>query len=160
MAFWLMKSEPETFSIDDLRKCPNQTERWDGVRNYQARNFMRQMQIGEQIFFYHSNTKIPAIVGVAEVASLAYPDPTQFDPNSPYFDVKAQIDAPRWSLVDVRFVEKWSVAVSLTALKTLSTLTDFALLKKGNRLSVMPVSDENWHTIVQYAQALARQARA
>ena len=109
MNYWLMKSEPDEFSIDDLKACPNQTEAWHGIRNYQARNFMRdEMQIGDQVFFYHSSCKVPGIVGIAEVVKNAYPDSTAFDPESKYFDPKSDPTKPRWLRVDIRFVEKFN----------------------------------------------------
>ncbi len=154
MQYWLMKSEPNTFSIEDLRNRPTQTEPWDGVRNYQARNFMRDnMQQGDLIFFYHSNCKIPSIVGIAEVASpAAYPDPTQFDVQSDYYDPKAVADRPIWMLVDIRFVRQFSQPISLAQLQCMrEALGDFALLRRGNRLSVMPVSAAQWQYIMNLA---------
>lgn len=148
MAYWLMKSEPNTFSIDDLANRPNQIEGWDGVRNYQARNFIKQMQIDDLAFFYHSNTKIPAIVGMMKIVKTAYPDPTQFCPDSHYFDPKSTIDRPRWYLVDVQFIVKFAKVISLNALKNLPEIADFALVKKGNRLSVMPVEKNIWDRIL------------
>ena len=146
MNYWLMKSEPDAFGLDDLKSRPKQTEPWDGVRNYQARNFMRdQMKVGDQIFFYHSNTKIPGIVGIAKVASKPYPDPTQFDPDSKYYDPKSDPDDPRWVLVDVTFVRELKRILSLTEIKEhAEALGDFALVRKGNRLSIMPVSQAQW----------------
>ena len=147
MAYWLMKSEPEAFSIDDLKR--KKCEPWDGVRNYQARNFIRDgMQVGDQVFFYHSNCAQPGITGIAEVASDAYPDPTQFDPKSKYFDPESTRDRPRWMLVDVAFVRKLKRSITLKELQALSALADMKLLRKGNRLSVMPVMTEHWHTIL------------
>ena len=146
---WLMKSEPEAFSIDDLMNCPNQTDFWDGIRNYQARNMMRdQMQIGDRIFFYHSNCTPPGIVGTMKVASEAYADFTQFDPDSKYYDPKSTQDNPRWVAVDVTFVEKFSGILSLDALKQYPELADMPLLRKGNRLSITPVTDAQWDFIV------------
>lgn len=138
---WLMKSEPEVFSIEDLRQRPKQTEPWDGVRNYQARNFMRDaMQVGDCILFYHSNCAEPGIVGLAEVASEAYPDPSQFDPKSDYFDPKSNQDNPRWMLVDVRWKATFDKTVSLQAMKAMPQLSQMRILQKGNRLSITPVS--------------------
>ncbi|ATG90433.1 EVE domain-containing protein [Methylomonas koyamae] len=149
MRYWLMKSEPETFGIDDLRARPQQTEHWDGVRNYQARNMMRdEMKIGDQIFFYHSNCDEPGIVGIAEVASESYPDFTAFDPDDKHFDPKSNPDKPTWFMVDVKFVRKLARTISLRELKTKSELGELALLRRGNRLSIMPVSAEQWAFIL------------
>jgi predicted RNA-binding protein with PUA-like domain len=144
--YWLMKSEPDAFSIDDLESRPQKTEPWDGVRNYQARNFMRdEMTPGDQIFFYHSNCKIPGIVGIATVASKPYPDPTQFDPDSNYYDPKSDPDDPRWILVDVKYKRHTQRVIPLAEIKEhADALGDFALTRKGNRLSIMPVSAEQW----------------
>ena len=144
---WLMKSEPEAFSIDDLKR--KRREAWDGVRNYQARNFMRDgMRPGDQVFFYHSNCATPGIVGIAEVATDAYPDPSQFDPDSKYFDPGSSRDQPRWMLVDVKFVKKLKRTISLDELKDHPALAEMALLRKGNRLSVMPVGADDWQYIL------------
>ena len=150
MAYWVMKTEPDVFGIDDLRKCPKKTEPWDGIRNYQARNFMRdEMNVGDEVFFYHSNCQPPGIVGTAKVASKAYPDPTQFDPDSKYYDPKSDPDNPRWLLVDVKFVEKWKQPLSLPDLKQHADgkLKDFRLLARGNRLSIMPVEAKHWRAV-------------
>ena len=146
MNYWLMKSEPDAFSIEDLQSRPGQTEPWDGVRNYQARNFMRdEMQVGDPVFFYHSNCKVPGIVGIAEVASKPYPDPTQFDPDSKYFDPKSDPDKPRWVLVDIRYKRYLKRVLSLAEIKEhAEALGDFALVRKGNRLSIMPVGEQQW----------------
>lgn len=146
MAYWLMKSEPDAFGIEDLQSRPAKTEPWDGVRNYQARNFMRDdMKKGDEIFFYHSNCKVPGIVGIATVASTPYPDPTQFDPDSDYFDPKSDPDDPRWILVDVKYKRRLERILSLAEIKDhAEALGDFALVRKGNRLSIMPVSAEQW----------------
>jgi len=147
MNYWLMKSEPDTFSIDDLKH--KKREAWDGVRNYQARNFMRDgMRIGDGVFFYHSNCAEPGIAGLAEVASDAYPDPSQFDPKSKYFDPGSSRDNPRWMLVDVKFVRKLKRTITLDELKNHSKLEGMTLLRKGNRLSVMPVDAAEWKYIV------------
>jgi predicted RNA-binding protein with PUA-like domain len=144
---WLMKSEPEAFSIDDLKR--KRREPWDGVRNYQARNFMRDgMRPGDRIFFYHSNCAIPGIVGIAEVATEAYPDPSQFDPESKYFDPGSSRGQPRWMLVDVKFVKKLKRTISLDELKGHDALFDMPLLRKGNRLSVLPVGAAEWRYIL------------
>ncbi|HET9048788.1 MAG TPA: EVE domain-containing protein [Chiayiivirga sp.] len=151
MAYWLMKSEPEEFSIEDL--AAREREPWTGVRNYQARNFMRdQMQIGDGVLFYHSNCAEPGIVGIARVASAAYPDPTQFDPDSDYFDPKASASAPRWFLIDVAFERRLKRTLGLPELRQMSAaLGDFPLLARGNRLSVLPVSDSQWQILTTLA---------
>ena len=147
MQYWLMKSEPDVFSIDDLQRVT--IEPWNGVRNYQARNMLRdQMQIGDQVFFYHSNCSVPGIVGIAEVASQGYPDPTALEPESPYYDPKSTADKPCWYQVDVRFIRKFPQPISLTQLRQQSVLLDFCLLRKGNRLSVMPVQPQEWEFIL------------
>lgn len=144
-AYWLIKSEPDCFSIDDLRNAPNQTSPWDGVRNYQARNFMRDdMRVGDELFFYHSNCKPPGIVGIATVASQAYPDYTAFDPTSDHPDAASTPDNPRWFMVDVRFKERFSHKLDLDTLKLYPELANMPLLRRGNRLSVMPVSAKEW----------------
>lgn len=144
-----MKSEPEAFSVSDLERVG--TEPWSGVRNYQARNFMRQMHPGDEIFFYHSNTAVPGIYGLAEVATLPYPDPTQFERNSHYFDPKATPEQPRWDLVDVRFVRHFARPVTLAALKAIKDELGegFALTQNGSRLSVMPVTPAQWKRILK-----------
>lgn len=147
MNYWLMKSEPDTFSIDDLKRKGK--EAWDGVRNYQARNYMRDgMRVGDKVFFYHSNCAVPGIAGIASVATAAYPDPSQFDPKSHYFDAGAKREDPRWMLVDVKFVRKLKRVISLEELKGIDELADMALVRKGNRLSVMPVSKPHWDYIL------------
>ncbi len=147
MSKWLMKSEPSTFSIDDLKR--NRREPWDGVRNYQARNFMRDdMRVGDKVFFYHSNCAEPGIVGLAKVASKPYPDPTQFDPDDAHFDPKSSRDKPRWILVDLTFTRRLKRTITLAELKTHPELADLALVRKGNRLSVMPVGDAEWDFIL------------
>jgi predicted RNA-binding protein with PUA-like domain len=151
MKYWLMKSEPNCFSIDDLQCAPNQISPWDGVRNYQARNFMRNdMKVGDQIFFYHSNCNPPGIVGIAEVACEAYPDYTAFDPNSEHPDVNSTPDNPRWFMVDVRFIKKFSRLIGLEELKKHDVLCEMFVLRKGNRLSITPVSETEW----QYIQTM------
>ena len=151
MRYWLMKSEPEEFSIDALAKRGR--EPWSGVRNYQARNFMRDgMQVGDGVLFYHSNCEIPGVVGVASVASAAYPDPTQFDPRSDYFDPKSTPENPRWQLVDIAFERKLPRTVSLDELRSRAEkLGDFPLLSRGNRLSVLPVTKAQWNFILRLA---------
>src|SRR6476620_2502575 len=136
MPYWLMKSEPDEFSIDDLAKRPKQTTAWFGVRNYQARNYMRDgMRVGDQAFFYHSSCPEPGIAGIVEVSALAYPDATQFDRKSPYFDPKATREEPRWFNVDVKLVEKTRL-VSLAELRAEPTLANLVTLQRGNRLSI------------------------
>jgi predicted RNA-binding protein with PUA-like domain len=149
MAYWLMKSEPGEFSIDDLAKRPGKREAWDGVRNYQARNMMRdEMREGDSIFFYHSNCERPAIVGIAKVASKAYPDPTAFDPQDKHFDAKSDPVNPRWYLVEVKLVRRLKRPISLAELKTHEPLARMPLLKRGNRLSVMPVTQAQWDYVL------------
>jgi len=151
MNYWLMKSEPDVFGIEHLKACRNKTEPWDGIRNYQARNFMRDgMKKGDLAFFYHSNCKQPGIVGIAEIASNAYPDPTQFAAGSKYFDAKSDPDKPRWLLVDVRHVRDLKRIVTLAEMKRQAgSFGDFQLLAKGNRLSIMPVSEEQWNRVLE-----------
>jgi predicted RNA-binding protein with PUA-like domain len=147
MRYWLMKSEPSDVSIDDLRNRPKRTIAWYGIRNYQARNFMRdQMRISDQIFFYHSSCKQPGIVGTAEVCKLAYPDTTQFDPNNKYFDPKATSECPRWFNVDVKFVSKTRL-ISIKELRGIPALEGMRILQKGNRLSITPVDPAEWKYI-------------
>jgi predicted RNA-binding protein with PUA-like domain len=143
-----MKSEPSECSIDDLVSAPRQTVPWTGVRNYQARNFMRdQMQIGDGVLFYHSSCPEPGIAGLAEVASAAYPDATQFDPNSHYFDPKSSADRPRWLHVDVRLRRKTRL-LSLAQMRLQPALASMTVLQRGNRLSITPVSDAEWHAVL------------
>jgi predicted RNA-binding protein with PUA-like domain len=144
---WLMKSEPDAFSIDDLKR--KKREAWDGVRNYQARNYMRDgMRVGDRVFFYHSNCAEPGIVGIAEVATDAYPDPSQFDPKSKYFDAGSSRDNPRWMLVDVKFVKKLKRTITLKELQADPALDGMVLLRKGSRLSVQPVETAHWEHIL------------
>ena len=150
MPYWLMKSEPSDFCIDDLMKCPKQTEPWDGIRNYQVRNTMRDdMKIGDQAFFYHSSCKEPGIVGIMEIVSQAYADPTAFDPVHKHFDPKSDPDNPRWLLVDVRFKEKFAKTLTLPELRAQKTLETMRLLQRGNRLSVTPVTKQEWNAVVR-----------
>ncbi len=147
MAYWLMKSEPDAYSIDDLKR--DRREPWDGIRNYQARNMMRDdMKIGDKVFFYHSNCKEVGVVGVMKVASKPYPDPTQFDPESNYYDPTSNPDDPRWCLVDVAYVKKLKRTISLAEIKAHPGLGEMILVRKGNRLSIMPVSDDHWDLIL------------
>ena len=145
--YWLMKSEPEVFSIDDLKRSPTKTTCWDGVRNYQARNFMRSMQVGDRVLFYHSNADPPAVVGTAEVVRTAYPDPTQFDRNDDHFDPASRPEDPRWDMVDIRFVDRFEQPLSLDRLRKEPLLARMELLRKGSRLSVQPVTEAEWKVI-------------
>ena len=147
--YWLMKSEPDECSIDDALAAPDATVPWTGVRNYQARNFMRDdMRVGDGVLFYHSSCAEPGIAGIARVASGAKPDPTQFDPDSPYFDAKSKPDAPRWQLVDVQAVRKTRV-LGLAEMRDVPELAEMQVLKRGNRLSITPVTHQQWRVIEQ-----------
>jgi predicted RNA-binding protein with PUA-like domain len=147
MAYWLMKSEPDAYSIDDLER--DGRDMWDGIRNYQARNMMRdEMRVGDNVFFYHSNCKEPGIVGIMKVASKPHTDPTQFDPESKYYDPKSKEEDPRWMLVDVEFVRKLSRTITLAELKEHPGLDGMILLRRGNRLSIMPVDKSHWDLIL------------
>lgn len=147
MRHWLMKSEPDAFSIDDLAHVG--TEPWSGVRNYQARNFMRDgMRPGDGVLFYHSSCAEPGVVGIAAVASDAYPDPPQFDRKSHYFDPASTQETPRWQLVDIAFKRKLARTITLTELKEQPRLEEFALLRRGNRLSILPVTQAQWDRIL------------
>lgn len=148
MTCWLMKSEPDAFSIDDLAARPGKREHWDGVRNYQARNFMREMKKGDKVLFYHSSCPEPGVVGVAKVVKEAYPDFTAFDPESKYFDPKSSPDKPRWFMVDIQFQKKLKRTITLAELKQNPLLEGMQLLRKGNRLSVMPVAESEFDTIL------------
>lgn len=151
MRYWLMKSEPDAYSIDDLAK--EKQACWDGVRNYQARNFMRdEMEIGDRVLFYHSNAKPPGVVGIAEVCSEPYPDHTQWDRKSKYYDPKAPRKEPRWMMVDIAFVEKFPEIIPLETLKNEGKLDGMLLLKKGMRLSVQPVETAHYKLIVKMGQ--------
>ncbi len=148
MAYWLMKSEPDAYGIDDLER--DGREPWDGIRNYQARNMMRDdMQIGDEVFFYHSNCKEPGIVGIMKVASKPYPDPTQFDKRSQYYDPKSTREDPRWCLVDVEFVRKLDRTITLSEIKEASGLDGLILTRKGNRLSIMPIEKKHWNRLLR-----------
>ena len=155
MKQWLVKSEPGVFSVDDLAQCPNQTRYWKHVRNYQARNFIRDdMQIGDRVFFYHSNTDVPAIVGVAECASGPYPDPEALNPKSSYFDPRSTLEDPRWFLVDIRLLSRLNQPISLKLIKQhAAELGDLPLIRRGNRLSVMPVAARQWDYIMSLQAA-------
>lgn len=149
--YWLFKSEPDEYSLDDLAAEPSGQGRWDGIRNYQARNILRdQVQSGDQILFYYSSCKVPGVAGIAEVSRAAYPDPAQFDSNSRYYDAKATPDQPRWYCVDVTFKEKFSQVISLTSLKAQPALANMVLLKQG-RLSVQAVTPAEWRRILSLA---------
>ena len=149
MRYWLMKSEPSEVSIDDALAAPKKTVAWTGVRNYQARNFMRDtMQVGDGVLFYHSSCAEPGIVGLAEVASTAYPDDTQFDPNSHYYDPKATPETPRWMMVDVR-IRKKTRLIPLAELRTIPELSSMVLLQRGSRLSITPVTADEWNFICE-----------
>ena len=156
MSHWLMKSEPDEFSIDDLVRAPKKATPWFGVRNYQARNYMRDaMRPGDGVLFYPSRCAVPGIAGLAEVASAPYPDETQFDPKSPYFDPKSRREEPRWMLVDVKLVRKTRL-LPLDELRAQAALGDMVILRRGNRLSVTPVTAAEWKAI---SRLLARDAR-
>ena len=149
--FWLFKSEPDVYSIDDLKK--EKKCYWEGVRNYQARNLLRDtIKKGDQVFFYHSNATPPGIVGVAEVAKEGYPDHTQFDENSKYYDPKSKKDEPRWMMVDVKFVEKFKNLVSLDQLKNTPGLEEMMVTKRGARLSIQPVTADEWKIVMKLAK--------
>jgi predicted RNA-binding protein with PUA-like domain len=153
MRYWLMKSEPDAYSIDDLAR--DKTTNWNGVRNYQARNFMRdQMKVGDQVLYYHSNCEEPGIVGIAEVSKLAYPDPSQFDKKSKYYDPKSSPDDPRWLNVDIRFVRK-IVPVTLEAMRKHAALASMRILQRGNRLSITPVDPAEWKFVLRLAEKAA-----
>lgn len=150
MSCWLMKTEPDVFSIENLEKSKQQTAPWEGVRNYQARNFMRSMKKGDTVLFYHSSCEKPGIYGLATVVKEAYPDSSSFDSKSEYFDPKSTPDNPRWFMVDVKFEKKLSNPLYLEKIKEIPFPVDFTLLRKGNRLSVFPVEGEIVHVLKQY----------
>jgi predicted RNA-binding protein with PUA-like domain len=151
MAYWLMKSEPDVYGIDHLQR--EGTTLWDGIRNYQARNFMRSMQIGDQAFFYHSNTKPPGIVGLMEVIETQLIDPSQFDPASKYFDAASTTEKPRWDCVRLRYVRHFEQLLSLDALKEQFSSEELGVVKRGNRLSILPVSTASADRLLQLLQA-------
>lgn len=152
MAYWLMKSEPDAYSVDDLAR--DGVEPWDGIRNYQVRNMIRDdMEVGDEALFYHSSCKVPAAVGIMRIVSEAYPDPTQFDAGSKYFDAKSDPDEPRWLLRDVEFVRRLARPVTLKELKAHPGLADFQLNQRGNRLSIFPVSPKQWRIILSLAES-------
>ena len=153
MRHWLMKSEPDEFSIDDLARAPKQTTPWFGVRNYQARNYMRDdMRAGDRAFFYHSSCPEPGIAGIVEISRLAYPDATQFDPKSEYYDPKSTRDAPRWVNVDVKLVRKTPL-LTVQTLREIRGLQDMVTLRRGNRLSITPVTPAEWKIIEKLTSA-------
>ena len=149
MAYWLLKSEPQSFSIDNLQEKPKGTDAWDGVRNYQARNFLRAMQLSDLAFFYHSSCPVPGIVGTVKVVKTAYPDKTAFDPGNPHYDPNSTPEKPRWSCVDVKWVSTLRKIITLQTLKQIPELRNMCLLKRGNRLSVTPVTPQEWSIINQ-----------
>ncbi|MCI5071995.1 EVE domain-containing protein [bacterium] len=150
MNYWLMKTEPDAFSLEDLKNAPKQTTLWDGVRNYQARNIMRdEMKLGDKVFFYHSRIKPPSIVAIAKVVKESHPDPSQFDEKSKYYDPKASPEKPRWFCVDIQLERELKQAIGLDELKKHAELADMPLLQKGQRLSVQPVSPKHWTFILQ-----------
>lgn len=149
MHYWLMKSEPDAFSIDDLAHRPRRTEAWDGVRNYQARNFMREMRRGDLAFFYHSSCEVPGVAGIVEIVRAAYPDDSAWDPRSAYHDPKSRPERPLWDRVDVRLERRFNQVLPLAALRANPALKDMRLLRRGNRLSVMPVSAAEWRAILK-----------
>jgi predicted RNA-binding protein with PUA-like domain len=150
VSFWLLKSEPDVFSIDDLRASARKTTCWDGVRNYQARNFLRAMRVGDRALFYHSNCAEPGIVGIVEIVRAAYPDGTAFDRRDPHYDPKSDRQNPTWYMVDLKLERKLERLVSLTELKTHASkaLAGLLLLRRGNRLSVLPVEEQHWNRIL------------
>ena len=151
--YWLMKSEPGVFSIDDLAQSPKQTTSWDGVRNYQARNFMRAMAVGDQVLFYHSSAEPPAVVGIAEVVRAAYPDQTQFDKTSHHYDSASVPSAPRWDMVNIRYRQTFKTSLPLDRLRQEPKLKGMVLLQKGSRLSVQPVTETEWAVVLKLAGA-------
>lgn len=155
-----MKSEPESFSIDDLGRSPKKTTYWDGVRNYQARNFMRDMKVGDQVFFYHSNADPSCIVGIAEVVREAYPDHTAFDPSNHHYDPRSTPVRPVWDMVDIRLVRKFPEPLALETLRDVPGLKGMELLRRGSRLSVQPVSSREWKIILKIADNGARKKKS
>ena len=156
MKYWLMKSEPDCFSIDDLAKAPKKTTCWDGVRNYQARNFMRSMEIGDQVFFYHSSVEPACVVGVAEVVKKAYPDHTALDSKDEHYDPKATPANPIWEMVDIKFVRKFDEPLTLEDLRDAKGLETMELLRRGSRLSVQPVTATEWKVVSNLAEKKAK----
>lgn len=155
MNYWLFKSEPDAFSIDDLANSANQTEHWDGIRNYQARNFLRDdVKLGDQVFIYHSSCKNVGIAGLAEVVKEGYVDHTQFDPEGKYYDPKSPQDNPRWYMVDVKLVKKFNAVLSLKDIKTMPEINEIGLVKKGHRLSIMPVQEPEFKKLLAACEAI------
>lgn len=158
--YWLMKTEPDVFSWDDLEGSPRRTTLWDGVRNYQARNFLRdEMKVGDGVLFYHSRQDPLAIVGLARVARAGYPDPTQFDPGAKYFDPGSKQEDPRWYTVDVQAVRKLDEPLTLTRLREVRKLSDMLVLRKGQRLSVQPVTADEWKAVLKLAGIAPREIK-
>ncbi len=153
MNYWLMKSEPDTFGIDHLAKAPKRTSGWDGVRNFQARNYMREMRVGDLAFFYHSSTQVPGIAGIAKVVREAYPDRTAFDPKNDHYDADSDADSPRWYMVDVKLKTRFDSVIALEELRSHAggKLKEMVVLKRGNRLSITPVTKSEW----QFIESLA-----
>lgn len=150
MNYWLFKSEPDAFSIDDLKAMKGRRDHWDGIRNYQARNLMRdEMKKGDLGFFYHSSCKVPGIVGVVEIVKEAYPDHTAHNRREKYYDPKSTEEDPRWFMVDVKFKQKFKEIITLESLRTVKALSDMMLLRKGSRLSIQPVSKKEWNAILK-----------
>jgi predicted RNA-binding protein with PUA-like domain len=151
MKYWLFKTEPDAFSIDDLASRPNQTEHWDGIRNYQARNFLRdEVKLGDKVFIYHSSCKDVGIVGLASVVKEAYPDHSQFDPESHYYDPKSSMESPRWYMVDVKFERKFPSILTLQQIKAMPGIEEIGLVKKGHRLSIMPVNEREFKQLLAH----------
>lgn len=151
MQYWLFKTEPDAFSIDDLAAMPNQTEHWDGIRNYQARNTLRdQIKKGDQVFIYHSSCKNVGIAGMAEVVKEGYVDHTQFDPEAKYHDPKSDPEKPRWFMVDVKLKQKFNDVLPLSEIKKMPEITEIGLVKKGHRLSIMPVSEKEFSHLLAH----------
>lgn len=147
--YWLIKSEPSTFSLSDLKKSKNQTTNWDGIRNFQARNFLRAMNKGDGVLFYHSSTDPLAVVGTCEVVKEGYPDHTQFDPKNIHYDEKAKKDNPTWFMVDIKFAKEFKSPVTVEQIKKNAKLKKMRLIQKGNRLSVMPVTKDEWDEVLK-----------
>ena len=157
--YWLMKSEPDMFGIDDLRKRPKQREHWDGVRNYQVRNMLRDdMRVGDQAFFYHSSCKEPGVVGIMNIVRAGYPDDSALNLEGEHYDPKHTLEQPRWYMVDVQFERAFKRVVSLEQMKKCPELLDFALVQRGNRLSILPVTSAQWKFILRLEQQLSREA--
>lgn len=154
MNYWLLKTEPKAFSIHKLSSLTNQEDVWDGVRNYQARNFLKSMQRHDLAFFYHSSCEIPGIAGIVEITRAGIVDPTQFNPDSDYYDPKSTLEQPRWITVEIKLVKKLDFIFSLSQLRTLPELHNWALLNKGNRLSVLPVTPIQWQTICHHINTI------